>query len=74
MGGTLLERLPRAVRLTPIGRAMVPYARAALADAERAIAAARRAAGVDEGELQVATLFHCLVAGSPLSVATQASG
>ncbi|MGW2995209.1 LysR family transcriptional regulator [Streptomyces sp. NPDC001193] len=34
-GGPLLERLPRAVRLTPMGRAMLPHARAALADAER---------------------------------------
>ncbi|NBH11437.1 LysR family transcriptional regulator, partial [Amycolatopsis sp. SID8362] len=32
LGGPLLERLPRAVRLTPMGRAMLPHARAALAD------------------------------------------
>jgi DNA-binding transcriptional LysR family regulator len=32
-GGALLERLPRSVRLTPMGRAMLPHARAALADA-----------------------------------------
>ncbi|MEU8192516.1 LysR family transcriptional regulator [Microbispora amethystogenes] len=40
-GGPLLERLPRAVRLTPMGRAVLPHARAALAGAERARCAAR---------------------------------
>ncbi|MGW7679223.1 LysR family transcriptional regulator [Kribbella sp. NPDC054772] len=56
-GGPLLERLPRAVRLTPTGRAMLPHARAALADAERARCAARQAAGLEVGELQIATLY-----------------
>ncbi|MCM3925654.1 LysR family transcriptional regulator, partial [Frankia sp. AiPs1] len=36
VGGALLERLPRAVRPTPMGRALLPHARAALAEAERA--------------------------------------
>ncbi len=57
LGGPLLERLPRAVRLTPMGRAMLPHARAALADAERARCAARLAAGTTAGELQVATVY-----------------
>ncbi|WP_433011359.1 LysR family transcriptional regulator [Kribbella sp. CA-294648] len=56
-GSPLLERLPRAVRLTPTGRAMLPHARAALADAERANCAARQAAGLEVGELQIATLY-----------------
>ena len=56
-GGPLLERLPRGVRLTPTGRAMLPHARAALADAERARCAARQAAGLEVGELQIATLY-----------------
>ena len=56
-GNPLLERLPRAVRLTPTGRAMLPHARAALADAERAHCAARQAAGLEVGELQIATLY-----------------
>src|SRR5438094_10047500 len=56
-GGPLLERLPRAVRLTPMGRAMLPHARAALADAERARCAARLASGTTAGELQVATVY-----------------
>ncbi|WP_194918326.1 LysR family transcriptional regulator [Catenulispora rubra] len=57
VGGPLLERLPRGVRLTPAGRAMLPHARAALADAARAAVAARRATGAATGELQVATLY-----------------
>src|SRR4051794_28018767 len=57
LGGPLLERLPRAVRLTPMGRAMLPHARAALADAERARCAARLASGATAGELQVATVY-----------------
>ncbi|MGW3964786.1 LysR substrate-binding domain-containing protein [Amycolatopsis sp. NPDC005003] len=57
LGGPLLERLPRAVRLTPMGRAMLPHARAALADAERARCAARLASGTAAGELQVATVY-----------------
>lgn len=56
-GGPLLERLPRAVRLTPMGRAMLPHARAALADAGRARSAARRAAGLEGGELQLAAVY-----------------
>ncbi|MFD0274393.1 LysR substrate-binding domain-containing protein [Kitasatospora sp. NPDC127111] len=57
VGGTLLERLPRAVRLTPMGRAVLPHARAALADAERLRTAARLAAGLDGGELELATVY-----------------
>jgi DNA-binding transcriptional LysR family regulator len=36
---------------------MLPHARAALADAERATCAARQAAGLEVGELQIATLY-----------------
>ncbi|WP_447006437.1 LysR family transcriptional regulator [Saccharothrix isguenensis] len=57
VGTPLLDRLPRAVRLTPAGRAWLPHARAALADAERALTAARRTAGLECGELRVATLY-----------------
>jgi len=57
VGGPLLERLPRSVRLTPMGRAMLPHARAALADAERARCAARQASGLEAGELLVATVY-----------------
>jgi DNA-binding transcriptional LysR family regulator len=52
-----VERLPRAVRLTSAGRAMLPHARAALAEAGRVTTAARRATGAAGGELDLATLF-----------------
>lgn len=57
VGGRLLDRLPRSVRPTPMGRALLPHARAALADAERARTAARRAAGLEGGELELATVY-----------------
>ncbi|MEY9962722.1 DNA-binding transcriptional LysR family regulator [Streptacidiphilus sp. MAP12-16] len=57
LGGPLLERLPRKVRLTPAGRTVLPHARASLAHAERASSAGRRASGIATGELHVGTLF-----------------
>jgi DNA-binding transcriptional LysR family regulator len=57
LGGPLLERLPRTIRLTPLGRAVLPHARAALKDADRLRSAARRAAGLDDGELEIATVY-----------------
>ncbi|MDX3077836.1 LysR family transcriptional regulator [Streptomyces sp. MI02-7b] len=57
VGGPLLERLPRGVRLTPAGRSMLPHARAALAEATRATNSARRATGVSTGELHLAALY-----------------
>jgi DNA-binding transcriptional LysR family regulator len=57
LGGPLLERLPRRVRLTPAGRTVLPHARASLAHAERASSAGRRASGIATGELHVGTLF-----------------
>jgi DNA-binding transcriptional LysR family regulator len=67
-GSPLLERLPRAVRLTPTGRAMLPHARAALADAERAHCAARQAAGLETGELQIATLYSISLGVLPVAL------
>ena len=57
LGGPLLERLPRKVRLTPAGRTALPHARASLAHAQRASSAARRASGAEAGELHVGTLY-----------------
>src|ERR1700690_2776007 len=57
LGGPLLERLPRGVRLTPAGRTALPHARASLAHAERAPSAAQRASGVETGELHVGALY-----------------
>jgi DNA-binding transcriptional LysR family regulator len=67
-GGPLLERLPRSVRLTPTGRAMLPHARAALADAERARCAARQAGGLEVGELQIATLYSITLGVLPAAL------
>jgi DNA-binding transcriptional LysR family regulator len=67
-GGPLLERLPRTIRLTPTGRAMLPHARAALADAERARCAARQAAGLEVGELQIATLYSITLGVLPAAL------
>ncbi|WP_433270257.1 LysR family transcriptional regulator [Actinosynnema sp. CS-041913] len=65
VGTPLLDRLPRAVRLTPAGRAWLPFARAALADAERALTAARRAGGLECGELHVATVYSLTLGALP---------
>lgn len=67
-GAPLLERLPRSVRLTPTGRAMLPHARATLADAERARCAARQAAGLEVGELQIATLYSITLGVLPAAL------
>src|SRR3979411_30757 len=69
LGGPLLERLPRKVRLTPAGRTALPHARASLAHAERTSSAARRAAGVATGELHVGTLFSISVGVLPGALA-----
>jgi DNA-binding transcriptional LysR family regulator len=57
LGGPLLERLSRSIRLTPAGRVALPHARASLAHAKRAEAVALRASGLDTGELHVGTLY-----------------
>ena len=41
LGGELLERLPRSVRLTSAGKAFLPHARAAVHSADRAVRSAR---------------------------------
>lgn len=62
VGGPLLERLPRGVRLTPMGRAFLPHAEVAVRSAAQADRAARAAAGAQEGELHVAAV-HAVAAG-----------
>lgn len=56
VGGSLLDRLPRTVRLTPAGRALIPHARTALTEARRTLAAARQTVGLEGGELDVAAV------------------
>lgn len=57
VGASLLERLPRGVRPTVAGRAMLAHARSAIEEATTAVLAARRAAGLIAGELRVATVY-----------------
>lgn len=62
VGGALLERLPRDVRLTPMGRAFLPHARTAVRSAEQARRSARAVGQLDAGELRVATV-HSVALG-----------
>ncbi|KIF70974.1 LysR family transcriptional regulator [Streptomyces sp. AcH 505] len=61
VGGPLLERLPRGVRLTPMGRAFLPHAELAVRSAAQAQRAARAAAGAEGGELHVAAMHGVAV-------------
>lgn len=56
VGGPLLDRLPRTVDLTALGRAFLPHAVAAVRAAEEATHAARTVGRLDAGELRLATL------------------
>jgi DNA-binding transcriptional LysR family regulator len=56
LGGELLERLPRSVRLTSAGKAFLPHARAAVNSAERAVRSAREALQLKTGELEISTV------------------
>ncbi|MGO9972174.1 MAG: LysR family transcriptional regulator [Solirubrobacteraceae bacterium] len=56
LGGPLLERLPRGVRLTVAGRSVLPEARRAIAHAQLARRAAHMAFGLQAGELQIMTI------------------
>ncbi|CAL9560983.1 HTH-type transcriptional regulator CynR [Streptomyces sp. enrichment culture] len=62
VGGALLERMPRGVRLTPMGRAFRPHAELAVRSAAQARRAARAAAGAEGGELHVAAV-HAVAVG-----------
>src|SRR5438105_10349220 len=68
LGGPVLERLPRGIRLTGAGRALLPEAQAALRAAERAGIAARLALGLEVGELEVATLLSMAVGILPHAI------
>src|SRR5919197_1036411 len=68
LGGALIERLPRGVRLTAAGKAFLPEAQAAVRAAERAGAAARMALGLQAGELELATLLSMTVGILPSAI------
>jgi DNA-binding transcriptional LysR family regulator len=65
VGGALLERMPRGVRLTPMGRAFRPHAERAVRSAAQARRAARAAAGAEGGELHVAAVHSVAVGVLP---------
>jgi DNA-binding transcriptional LysR family regulator len=69
LGGPLLERLPRGIRLTAAGRALLPEAQTAVRAAERAGNAARMALGLQAGELELATLLSMAVGILPHAIA-----
>jgi DNA-binding transcriptional LysR family regulator len=56
VGGELLERLPRSVRLTAAGKAFLPHAQMAVRAAARAEHAARSALELETGELEISTV------------------
>src|SRR2546429_7965399 len=68
LGGPLLERLPRQVRLTPAGRAALPHSRACLAHPGLAAIASRRASASPTGEVLLAPLYSlsvCVLPSTP---------
>jgi DNA-binding transcriptional LysR family regulator len=70
LGGPLIERLTRGIRLTPSGRAFLPEARAATLAAERARRAARMTHNLEVGELEVATVLSIAIGLLPGSIRT----
>ena len=56
LGGVLLERLPRGVRLTMAGENFLPEARAAISHANRARRSVRMALSLESGRLEIATI------------------
>ena len=56
VGGALLERLPRGVRLTMAGQNFLPEARAATSHANRARRSVSMALGLESGQLAIATV------------------
>ncbi|WP_256987907.1 LysR family transcriptional regulator, partial [Streptomyces sp. BR123] len=70
VGGPLLERMPRGVRLTAMGRAFLPHAQLSVRSARQAQRAARAAAGAAGGELHIATV-HSVAVGLLPAVAVR---
>src|SRR3954469_7411077 len=68
VGGALLERLPNAVHLTPMGRAFLPHATAAVHEAEDARRAAREVGGLEAGELRIGTLHSIALGVVPAAI------
>jgi DNA-binding transcriptional LysR family regulator len=66
LGGDLLERLPRGVRLTAAGQELLGEARAALQHAERARRSVRQALELEAGQLEVAVTTSAAVGILPV--------
>jgi DNA-binding transcriptional LysR family regulator len=65
LGGTLVDRMPRGVALTPAGRALLPEARAALRAADRGARGVHAALELAGGELEIATVLSLAVSFLP---------
>src|SRR6478752_6223090 len=63
--GTLLDRLPQGVSLTPAGRVLLPEARIAVRALERGRQSARSALALELGELEIATVLSMAVGVLP---------
>lgn len=57
IGAVVLDRLPRGLRLTTAGRALLPHARASLGSVQSGLRAVRQAVGMETAELGVATIY-----------------
>ena len=68
LGGALIERLPRSIRLTSLGRQFEPHARAVVLAAERAEKVAAAALGGDAGDLEIATVRSIAFGILPASI------
>jgi DNA-binding transcriptional LysR family regulator len=68
VGGVLLDRTPRQVRLTPAGKALIGDAQAAVTSAHRAVRAARRAVQAVPEVLTLATVQSLAVAALPETI------
>jgi DNA-binding transcriptional LysR family regulator len=68
VGGELLERLPNAVQLTPMGRAFLPHATAAVRAAEEARHAARAVGELEAGHLRIGTLGSIALGVLPAAI------
>ncbi|HEY2636007.1 MAG TPA: LysR family transcriptional regulator [Solirubrobacteraceae bacterium] len=68
LGGELIERLPRATRLTSLGRQFEPHAREVLMAAQRAERVVREALTQPSGELEIATVRSIAVGILPSSI------
>ena len=67
VGGRLLDRLPKGVQLTALGREVAPDARAALAAAQRIERTAGQVLRLEIGILEIAT-FPAMIAGGLLGI------